>query len=459
MLYEDILCISSVNPYDKIYTRICIPPDLVKDTLEQAHLFTGHGGIRKMMEHLKSFVWWRFLARDTKKFCKNCHICNQNKIYISHRIPVLEHPKVTRPWSRCHIDLVGPLPQSHKGNKYILTVVDAFSRFSLATPLPDKRMVTVARAMVNDVFSILGCPDVLYSDRGLEFTGRDFKDMCRKLGILQSFTTSFNPSSNGCAERHNRTLVEILRCLCHEQPNTWDESLKLATLAFNSSFCQAVNETPHFIFFLRDPKLPYKELLQTNSGKSSTAQESVTDYISELSQRATTVFKLCKLYNDNQMIKRNDKLNADRKFKDITVEDRVYLKNNIRIHKFTPRYVGPYRVLWIKGNTVFCYSLASKKHRSVSMDKVRFAGDLTQEDAPNILDSFPIEEPSYEEECLGGAKPPIDSSSAEQPAAAAAALTTDPVSKRSRVKSMNKQEHLQPRHNLGGNNRYNLRSR
>ena len=57
-LNEEILCISSLNAYDKLYTRICIPPNLVQNTLKKAHINTGHGGIRRMTEHLKKFAWW-----------------------------------------------------------------------------------------------------------------------------------------------------------------------------------------------------------------------------------------------------------------------------------------------------------------------------------------------------------------------------------------------------------------
>ena len=131
------------------------------------------------------------------------------------------------------MDLIGPLPESRKGNKYILTVIDSFSRFVRVVALPDKKMYTVARAMVNDVFSIVGTPDILYSDRGLEFTGKDFREAVKSLGISQKFTTSFNPQSNGLAERFNRSLVEILRCLVFEQPLSWDESTPLACLAYN----------------------------------------------------------------------------------------------------------------------------------------------------------------------------------------------------------------------------------
>ena len=53
------------------------------------------------------------------------------------------------------------------------------------------------------------------------------------------------------------------------------------------------------------------------------------------------------------MCKRNTNKNMDRKFKDIKVGDRIYLKNNIRRHKFVPRYSGPFWVIGIKGLTVY----------------------------------------------------------------------------------------------------------
>ena len=138
-LNEEILCITSLNAYDKLYTRICVPPELVKAFLHKAHTNTGHGGIRRMNEHLKTFAWWRFMGRDTKFYCENCQICIKNKFYLAPKTPILEHPVVKTVWSRVHIDLIGPLPVSNKGFKYIFTVIDAFSRFALTIPLRDKK--------------------------------------------------------------------------------------------------------------------------------------------------------------------------------------------------------------------------------------------------------------------------------------------------------------------------------
>ena len=150
----------------------------------------------------------------------------------------------------------------------------------------------------------------------------------------------------------------------------------LACLAYNSIYCQAIKESPYYIFFLRNPRLPYKDLLNTKVDNSE-----VTDYTSELTKRASDVFKICKLYSENQMVKRNTEKNIDRKFKDISVGDRIFLRTNIRRHKFVPHYHGPYRVIAVKGSTIYCYSLLSKKHKTVNMNKCRLASDLSDEEA------------------------------------------------------------------------------
>ena len=200
------------------------------------------------------------MAKDVDRYAQNCQICRLNKSYAMPKVPILEQPEVRSTWNRIHLDLIGPLPCTDRGHKYILTVIDAFSRFAIALPLADKKMETVARAMVTHVFAIFGCPKGVNTDRGLEFSGRSFKEIVKKLGIKQNFTTSWSPSSNGQIERYNKTITEILRCLTFKQPASWDLSLSLACMAYNHSFNQSISESPYYVMFLRDPILPYSEL-------------------------------------------------------------------------------------------------------------------------------------------------------------------------------------------------------
>ena len=248
--------------------------------------------------------------------------------------------------------------------------------------------------MVTHLFSIFSCPQGVYTDRGLEFSGRSFKEIVKKLGIKQNFTTSWSPSSNGQIERYNKTITEILRCLTFKQPASWDLSLSLACMAYNHSFNQSISESPYYIMFLRDPILPYSELLKPSSGNvSGNPTPDVRDYCSEFVKRAKTVFSICKSFSESQMIKRNARINAERKFRDIKVGDRIYLKVNIRRNKFIQRYDGPYRCVAVRGKVIYCYSLNNKKFKAVSSEKCRYAGDLFQDDDPSINSAFPEKSP------------------------------------------------------------------
>merc|ERR1711888_45157 len=211
------------------------------------------------------------------------------------------------------------------------------------------------------------------------------------MSYMQNFTTAFNPASNGLVERFNRSLVEILRCLVYEQPLSWDESVQLACFAYNSCYCHSIRESPHFIFFLRDPRLPYKKLLDTKIDSAD-----VTDYKTEMVKRASEVFRICKAYSENQILDRNVNKNVGRKLRNIKVGDRIFLKTNIRTNKFIPKFNGPFRVVGVKGTTVFCYSLLSKKHKKVDMGKCRLISELSEEDAK--ISAFPEDDSVDEEE-------------------------------------------------------------
>ena len=81
----------------------------------------------------------------------------------------MSYPDVKGPWMRLNIDLIGPLIPTDSGNRYILTVIDVFTKFAVATPLTDKSAGTVARAFVDNVICRYGAPLEVISDQGSEF--------------------------------------------------------------------------------------------------------------------------------------------------------------------------------------------------------------------------------------------------------------------------------------------------
>ena len=79
--------------------------------------------------------------------------------------------------STLQIDLIDMRHLPHDGNKWILHIVDHWSKFNLAYPLPQKTAKEVANALEKWVFPIFGLPTILHSDNGREFVNHLIEDV------------------------------------------------------------------------------------------------------------------------------------------------------------------------------------------------------------------------------------------------------------------------------------------
>lgn len=86
--------------------------------------------------------------------------------------PYQEFGQLTNPFERTAMDIVGPMPVSMAGNKYILVFVDHLTRFAEAFPMPDRKAETVAGMFVESVVLRHGVPKQLLSDQGVNFMSR-----------------------------------------------------------------------------------------------------------------------------------------------------------------------------------------------------------------------------------------------------------------------------------------------
>lgn len=106
--------------------------------------------------------------------------------------------KATSPFERLNIDFKGPLP-SNSHNRYLLNIVDEYSRFPFSYPYKDMTSETVIWCL-NDLFSMFGMPSYIHSDRGTSFISKEIISFFYKRGVATSMTTPYNPVGNGLVE-------------------------------------------------------------------------------------------------------------------------------------------------------------------------------------------------------------------------------------------------------------------
>ena len=117
---------------------------------------------------------------------------------------------------RVALDVMGPLPRTKRGNKYILVIGDYFSKWIEAYALPNQEAKTVADMMTREFIARYGALMEIHSDQGLNFESALMKEVCQILGIKKTKTTAFRPQSDGFIERFNRTLQQMVSLYVNE---------------------------------------------------------------------------------------------------------------------------------------------------------------------------------------------------------------------------------------------------
>ena len=194
-------------------------------------LFAGHLGISRMVFRLQTRVYWPGLRNDIRTYIASCTVCIARKSLCPRRAP-MGHVAVGRQWERVAMDLLDMSVTSSKGNRYVLVMVDCFSRWTEACPLPDKTAVSVTDAFFSNIVCKFDIPTVIHSDQGREFENKVMHELCILGGAHKTNTTPYHPESDGLVERFNRTLLMLLAMFAGEHKDDWDDLLPPVMMAY-----------------------------------------------------------------------------------------------------------------------------------------------------------------------------------------------------------------------------------
>ena len=245
--------------------QLILPDNCYKkqEVLQQFHdcPTAGHLGVEKTLEKVKQSFYWPGMKDQIQEYCRHCDKCFARKPKSYKNRAPLGSYQVGEPMERIEVDILGPLPLSKHGNRYILVVTDMFTKWTEAMALQNQEASTVSRALVDNFICRFGTPLQLHSDQGRNFESELFKELCSYLGIDKTRTTSFRPQSNGGVERFNRTLSSMLTVYCEKNQSTWDDFLPLVMMAYRSSIHKTTSKTPNSMLFGREITLPLQAVI------------------------------------------------------------------------------------------------------------------------------------------------------------------------------------------------------
>jgi transposase InsO family protein len=222
--------------------------------IEKIHRDLGHVGQARLKEYLKrnykNKTNFEQLVAQVTEQCEHCMEYNaklrKGKLGI--------YPAPEEPFHTISIDHVGPLPQTEKGNKYLLTVADYFTRFIVAVAVPARNVEVLLDALRTHVFAPFGAPSLLIADNAAEFCCEEMKQECSRYGIRISHTAPYHPQSNGLVERSNAKIIKCLRGCVNDLHNDWDVWLPDIMIKINGTWNETIQTTPHFALYKHEQR-------------------------------------------------------------------------------------------------------------------------------------------------------------------------------------------------------------
>ena len=166
------------------WCAIC-PPLWRAGVIQETHLL-AHAGVQKTLKRLQLGWYWPGMTADVRRFIKQCEVCQKGK--AGGLLPAQGRRRLFagRPWQKLAMDLVGPMPQTERGNRWILVISDHFTKWQDAFALPDATAPTIAAILEERVFCYFGLPEQLHSDQGAQFEGDLMTELCDLGGVLNS---------------------------------------------------------------------------------------------------------------------------------------------------------------------------------------------------------------------------------------------------------------------------------
>jgi len=328
------------------YLQLLVPRDLKKAVLYQMHnaLSSGHLGRKKTRHKVKQVFYWYEMREDINAWVASCDVCSATKAPNRYPKAPLGTIPVGAPMDRLFTDLLGPLPETPRGNKYILVVTDHFTKWVEIFAVPDQMAQTCASVILNEVIMRFGCPYDLHSDQGRNYESEVFKELCRLLEVRKTRSSPRHPEGNGQAERFMKTLTTMIKSYIKDQ-SEWDLNLGCIAGAYRAAVHETTGFTPNMLMFGREVRMPV-EVMFSSFSQSGEEIDSYGVYVNQLRSQMQKAHAVARKHLQTASQRQKQCYDVKANMNEYKPGDVVwYLCETKKINvcpKLQPAYQGPY---------------------------------------------------------------------------------------------------------------------
>lgn len=319
----------------------------------------SHPGAKATVRLVTQRFVWPSVKGDCRRWARACLDCQRSKVSRHVSTPVGSFAPPSSRFEHVHLDLI-VMPPS-EGHRYCLTMVDRFSRWPEAVPIPDQEAPTVARAFFETWICRFGVPQRVTTDQGRQFESFLFRHLNILTGTTHIRTSAYHPAANGMVERLHRQLKAAIRC--HQR--RWTEALPLVLMGIRSSWKEDLGATAAEMVYGQPMRLPGQFLTpQPTSEPSSSA----TPFVQQLRAAFEDL-------RPSSVVRHGEKKVFV--FKDLSTASHVFIRNDGIKRPLEQPYSGPYRVV-CRSDKCFTVNV-SGQDKTISVDRLKPAFILAED--------------------------------------------------------------------------------
>ena len=318
--------------------------ELTDQELKKIHHTLGHNSAEKLTKLIfnakrtKDKVATENRLREIKENCQGCSRNPNRKPK-----PKVACPRATKFNEIVTLDLKDFKDPDNNQNRYILYIIDMFTRLTVGVFIPDKHPETIANRILKHWVGAGFClMQFLHSDLGGEFVNKVMTDVADYLNVRLTTTAASSPNMNGCNERNHATVDRIMSKMMDQDPDMSANMALCWALNAKNSLENYMGFSPFQLVFGESPKLPSVFTAGPPELEEVVMSKSVAEHINAL-HAAREAFIKCEA---DRVLKQALKSRIYTQSGNISAGEWIYFKNK-------RKWEGPVKVTTKDGKILY----------------------------------------------------------------------------------------------------------
>ena len=284
----------------------------------------GHLRVTKTRNRVLQRYYWPGVFKEVTEYCTTCEVCQRSRGRRPARAPLVSMPLIQKPFSRIAMDIVGPLPRTQRGNRYILTICDYATRYPKAIPLPSVEATRVARELLL-LFTRVGVPE---DDQGTNLL----------YVFIASRTTPYHPQTDGLVEK------SMLRKFTSRNQKDWDEYLPYLLFSYREVPQESTGFSPFELLYGHRVRGPL-DVIREGWTEERSPEFPVIAHVVQMRDRLEEMMEIVQETTSKAQQKQKRYYDKGTKKRELKAGDQVLVLLPKEENKLKLEWVGPYRAV------------------------------------------------------------------------------------------------------------------